>query len=1066
MKPIIQKLWVVMAILCLSISASAYDFEVDGFYYEVNLDNMTATLVAGENKQSGQISIPATVAYKGREFSVTSINGAFSGNDELTKVSLPSSIVSLGSSAFEGCSSLQSISGLDNITELGVTCFANCVSLKTIDLPEGLKRIESQAFKGCVELVAISIPNAVNSIGSEAFQYCSSLSSVKLPTAISSFSKGLFEGCSSLEVLEIPNSTTTIENNAFAGCTALKTLSIPSSIIVIGNDVFAGCSNLSCINFEESSSEIKVGYSEGVSGKIAPLFQDCPLESVIMGRNINSAHYYYPMDLCCFSKNTTLKNVTVSSNVTKIEEGAFLDCSNLESITIPRSVTHIGEWAFSGAGIKSIVFEDGYDELIFSLSVKNPDYKTPHTFSKCKIEDAYIGRNLNVSGGVQNPGYGGNPSTFFPTTLNNLVIGDYVSNIDVLLMNNQKVTSSLSHYPNLVAAKFGVNLPQLPSMANNELLESLAISSTVPPTVNPFANSQYMNLNVEVPQGSLNAYQEAPIWKNFWNLSQNESLLHCIEVDGILYKIISDTSVEVIKKSTEYSGEMVIPSYIEYNVVNYEVASIGEAFKGCTKLTSVTIPQSIHSLSNNCFKDCSKLENIVFNCLIEEIPYGAFQNCTSLSKIQIPETIKYIRGYAFSGCSKLEEFTCPNSLEIIEESVFAKCTSLKAFSLNNVSIIGSSIFEGCNSLESVDLNSMISVIPQSSFTGCSNLESVSPLNSVVRIESEAFKDCKTLSDVSLPNIIFILDNAFQNCSGIEHIALGEGLEIIGKGAFSYCSKLESLIIPGNVEAFGVSMLYGCSSLKELSFEEGNSPLSFPAGSYYGATGIQKKEINGKTILFKIEYYNPFFNGLPIEKLYIGRNLSDSPRYTISGDGGVDYYLITSYDCPFSNLSKLTELTIGENVSTVGPKEIFIDEVGLAVTSGSFKKCNSLKEITVKNATPPTGAEFSNTAYSYANLIVPDNTVSLFQVADGWKEFINILDESSAGIEPIIISNNCPVSVTIDGIIYEGDYDGSILICGIDGKCQYSGIVSSGQTIALSKGIYIVTLDGKSIKIKI
>lgn len=323
-----------------------------------------------------------------------------------------------------------------------------------------------------------------------------------------------------------------------------------------------------------------------------------------------------------------------------------------------------------------------------------------------------------------------------------------------------------------------------------------------------------------------------------------------------------------------------------------------------------------------------------------------------------------------------------------------------------------------------------------------------------------------MKEVSLPNIIFILENAFQNCSGIERLALGEGLEMIGKGAFSYCSKLESLIIPGNVEAFGISMLSGCSSLKELSFVEGNSPLSFPAGSYDGATGIQKKEINGKTIQFKIEYYNPFFNGLPIEKLYIGRNLLDSQRYTISGDGGVDYYLITSYDGPFSNLPNLKELTIGENISTVGPEEAFIDEVGLVVTPGSFKKCSLLKEVVVKNSTPPTGAEFSSSAYSNATLIVPDNTVSLFQVADGWKEFLVILDETSAGIEPITISNNCPVSVSKDGILYEGDYDVFILICGIDGKCQYSGIVSSGQTIALSKGIYIVTLDGKSIKVKI
>ena len=1056
-----------MAMLCLSISASAYDFEVDGFYYEVNLDNMTATLVAGENKQSGEISIPATVAYKGREFSVTSINGAFSGNDELTKVSLPSSIVSLGSSAFEGCSSLQSISGLDNITELGIACFSGCISLTNIDLPEGLKRIESQVFIGCVGLSTVTIPNSVISIGDEAFQSCTSLSSIKLPPTIASLSKGLLQGCSSLENLDLPNSIITIEDNVLAGCVGLTSLFVPNSIQQIGNGVFDGCIELSHLSIAPASSPLSVGYNKTNNDARTPLFEDCPLSNVIMGRNIESSsrdRNYKRVG--CFSSNLSLTEVSIGVNVSAIEQSAFRNCSNLKYILIPRSVVTIGEWAFASSGLEKVTFEDGYDPLNLSLRISSWENKTPKTFSNCKIEEVYLGRTLKVGSGSQSPGNGGSPSTFFPNTLKQIIIGDYVNNVDVLLMYNQKTTSSLSHYPNLMAAQFGVNLPQLPSMAENDLLEKLSTSSTVPPTVNPFANSQYMDLNVEVPEGSLSAYQEAPIWKNFWNLSQNKSLLHCIEVDGILYKIISETSVEVIKKSTEYSGDMVIPSYIEYNEVKYEVASIGEAFKGCAKLTSITIPQSIHTLANNCFKDCSKLENIVFNCIIEEIPYGAFQNCTSLSKIQIPETIKYVRGFAFSGCSKLEEFTCPNSLESIEESVFEKCTSLKSFSLNNVSVIGNSIFEGCNGLVSIDLNSMISVIPKNSFSGCSNLESVSHFNSVVRIESEAFKDCKALKEIFLPNIILILDNAFQNCSSIDAITLGDGLEIIGKGAFSYCSNLESLVIPGNVETFGTSMLSGCSSLKELSFEEGNSPLSFPEGSYDGNTGIQKKEINGKTIQFKIEYYKPFFSGLPIEKLYLARNLSDTPRYTISGDGGVDYYLITSYDAPFSNLSKLTELTIGENVATIGPSEAFIDEVGLAVTPGSFKKCSSLKEIVVKNSTPPAGAEFSNTTYSNATLIVPDNTVSLFQVADGWKEFLNILDETSAGVEPITISNNCPVSVSIYGIIYEGDCDVPILICGIDGKCQYSGNISSGQFIALSKGIYIVTIDGQSMKIKI
>lgn len=769
----------------------------------------------------------------------------------------------------------------------------------------------------------------------------------------------------------------------------------------------------------------------------------CPLSNVIMGRNIESSSANINDErVGCFSSNLSLKEVSIGVNVSAIEPSAFRNCSNLKKITIPRSVDIIGEMAFASSGLEKVIFEDGNNPLIFSLRAYG--YNTPNTFVGCNIEDVYLGRTLKVEYNYPYLDHQFGPVTFFPNTLKQIIIGDYVNNIDLLLMYKQKKTSTLSHYPNLIVAQFGAKLLQLPSMEENESLEKQSTSSTVPPTVNPFTNSQYMDLVVEVPVGSLNAYQESPIWKKFWNIGEKEELVHCIEIDDVLYMIISETAVEVIKKSTEYSGDIIIPSYIEYNGVKYEVVSIGEAFKGCPELTSITIPQSIHALANNCFKDCSMLENIVFNCMIEEIPYGAFQNCTSLSKIQIPKTIKYIRGFAFSGCPKLDGFTCPNSLEVIEESVFAKCTSLKTFSLNNVSIIGDSIFEGCDSLVSVDLNSMISVIPQNAFSGCSNLESVSPLSSVVRIESEAFKDCENLKEISLPNI----------------------LEMIGDSAFSYCSKLESLIIPGNVETIGTSMLSGCWSLKELTFMEGNNPLPLPDGPYRRADGIQTKEINGKTVRFKIEYYYPFFNDLPIEKLYIGRNLSDSPRYTISGDGGVDYYLITVYDGPFSNLPNLKELTIGDNVSVVGPKEAVINEVEIAVTPGAFKYCSSIKKVTVKNSIPPTGAEFSYKIYPKATLFVPDNTVSLFQVADGWKEFINILVDTSVGTEPITISNNCPLSVSFNGIKYYGEHDTSILIYRIDGKCQYSGNVSSGQSIALSKGIYIVTINGKSIKVKI
>ena len=1057
-----------MAMLCASVYSYAYDFEVNGFYYEVDLDNMTATLVAGENKQSGEISIPASVAYKGREFSVTSINGAFSDNNELTKVTIPKSIESLGARAFEGCSSLQWISGLNNITELGVACFAGCASLTAIDLPEGLKKIGSQAFKGCVGLYSISIPNTVNSIGSEAFQDCSSLSDIQLPPMIANLSKGLFQGCSSLDNLEIPHSIVTIEDNVFAGCKGISSIIIPANLQQIGNGVFDGCIGLTQISIEAASSPLSVGYNKTSSDARTPLFEDCPLSNVIMGRDIESSSRDRNYNsIGCFSSNISLTEVAIGENVSSIEEGAFRNCSNLKSISIPQSVVSIGEWAFASSGLEKVTFEDGYDNLLFSLCLGSWDYKTPHTFANCKIESAYIGRTLSISGGAQNPGYGRNPSTFFPTTLRNLTIGDYVKNIDVILMNNQKATSSLSHYSKLEAVQFGTNLTKLPSLIDNSLLTHLSISSATPPEANPFTNSQYMDLIVEIPEGSLNAYKSTPVWSKFWTLKESANLLHCIEFGGLLYRILSENEVEVMKKNSDYSGNIIIPSSIEYNNTIYKVTSIGEAFKGCSDLISVSVPPTVLSLDNYCFADCNKLEHVDLNSNLESIPFAAFQNCYKLSNIQIPQTVTRISGCAFKGCSALDGFTCPKSLSSIGESAFEDCVAITSFSFSNISSVGQSAFKGCNQLKNVELNNNISVIPAECFSGCVNLENLNNLQLIIRIENNAFENCKSIKAFELQSIISIANYAFKDCNAANSVILGDGLQTLGDGIFYNCSNIESLIIPGNVENIGRSVFSGCSALKVLTFNDGETTLHLPIGSYDGATSVQKKEVNGEIIQFKIQYYKSAFDGLPIEKLYLGRNLSDSPRYTITGDGGVDYYLITSYDSPFNNLPKLRELTIGENVDVLGPNERFITEVEMYVTPGSFKKCSSLEKVNVKNTIPPTGAEFSNTAYSKATLIVPDNTESLYEVAEGWKEFMNIVAETSAGIDEINANKrNEYISVIGEGIIYIGDSVENVYVYGIDGRLILSTVVSPNQSIALSNGLYIIKIKNKSFKVMI
>lgn len=400
-------------------------------------------------------------------------------------------------------------------------------------------------------------------------------------------------------------------------------------------------------------------------------------------------------------------------------------------------------------------------------------------------------------------------------------------------------------------------------------------------------------------------------------------------------------------------------------------------------------------------------------------------------EISIPASVAYkgrefsvtsING-AFSDNNELTKVTIPKSIESLGARAFEGCSSLQGISgLNNITELGVACFAGCASLTTIDL-------PEG----------------LKKIGSQAFKGCVGLSSISIPNTV----------------------NSIGSEAFYLCSNIESLIIPGNVENIGKSVFSGCSALKVLTFNDGETTLHLPIGSYDGATSVQKKEVNGEIIQFKIQYYKSAFDGLPIEKLYLGRNLSDSPRYTITGDGGVDYYLITSYDSPFNNLPKLRELTIGENVDVLGPNERFITEVEMYVTPGSFKKCSSLEKVSVKNTIPPTGAEFSNTAYSKATLIVPDNTESLYEVAEGWKEFMNIVAETSAGIDEINANKrNEYISVIGEGIIYIGDSVENVYVYGIDGRLILSTVVSPNQSIALSNGLYIIKIKNKSFKVKI
>ena len=211
-------------------------------------------------------------------------------------ITLPNSLVSIGSRAFQECSSLTSVA-----------------------IPDGVTSIGNSAFAGCSVLTNITLPDSVTSIGDYVFSDCSSLTSITIPDGVTSIGFWAFEGCTSLSIVTIPNSVVSIGNEAFYACYSLTNVIIGDSVTTIGEYAFYSCKNLTSVTIGDSVTSI---------GDHA--FFDCG----------------------------SLTSITIPDSVTSIGDHAFRSCASLTSVTIPDSVTSIGNSAFKWcSSLTSFTFE-------------------------------------------------------------------------------------------------------------------------------------------------------------------------------------------------------------------------------------------------------------------------------------------------------------------------------------------------------------------------------------------------------------------------------------------------------------------------------------------------------------------------------------------------------------------------------------------------------------------------------------------------------------------------------------------------------------------------------------
>ena len=249
----------------------------------------------------------------------------------------------------------------------------------------------------------------------------------------------------------------------------------------------------------------------------------------------------------------------------------------------------------------------------------------------------------------------------------------------------------------------------------------------------------------------------------------------------------------------------------------FPVTAIGDdAFRGCSALKKVTIPQSVTSIGDSAFAGCHNLDSVTIKDAATSIGSRAFTECPLTTTLSLGKKITTIGDDAFYDCRGLTSVTIPQSVTSIGKEAFYQCIHLKTLSFGeniktNIETIGDDAFYYCIELKSVTIPQSVTSIGNDAFGQCHDLQSLTIKDAATSIGHRAFLGCTSLETISLgENIKTIGYHAFNSCTSINltNVTIPENVTTIRPGTFDYCTHLEYITLPAGLTSFQDS-LKGC-----------------------------------------------------------------------------------------------------------------------------------------------------------------------------------------------------------------------------------------------------------------
>ena len=948
----------------------------------------------------------------------------FAGKREVKTVSLPNSITRIEDSAFEECVNLREITLGNSVTSIGSKAFKEC-ALTQVTLPESLIAIGTEAFDyseiksfaggptandrltlilgNTIKAVAFggindgkySIPTGVTSVDADVFKGFTKITEVNIHDITAwckidfanHFSNPLYNGATlksdNEEVADVifPETMTAVKPYTFYGCRSLRSATLHNKVTTLGACAFVNCTNLSAVSLQavaaptfesnvfDGCGNLKIyipSQEEAVKSYLSCKWYEQYKHRVVW--NIDN----FPKTHCIEYTTTDNKPVTISaanlhSHTYENGKGIItftvpctsfkgLDSGNERIVTfeLPESVSAIAASAFAGcSSMTSFVIPEAVTAINAS------------TFKGCSsLTELTIPQNLEEIGASAFENCTSLAKFEFPnkvTTINKSAFAGCVKLNNVLI--HKGITT------------IGAN-----AFAGCTGLTSLEFESATPPTIQDTSFDSCNNLKITIPtdEASVKAYLASG-----WSDATLQKIPYLLDPANLpagywLEYTTTDNQPVQFKDSNIFYSYYLNGKGVALS--RKQITSFGGFASGAARILTCALPESVSAIAASAFAGCSSMTSFVIPEAVTAINASTFKGCSSLTELTIPQNLEEIGASAFENCTSLAKFEFPNKVTTINKSAFAGCVKLNNVLIHKgITTIGANAFAGCTGLTSLEFESATPpTIQDTSFDSCNNLKITIPTDEA---SVKAYL-ASGWSDATLQKIPYLLDpanlpagywleytttdnqpvqfkdsNIFYSyylngkgvalsrkqitsfggfASGAARIltcALPESVSAIAASAFAGCSSMTSFVIPEAVTAINASTFKGCSSLTELTIPQNLEEIG--ASAFENCTSLAKFEFPNK--------------------------------------------VTTINKSAFAGCVKLNNVLIHKGITTIG--------------ANAFAGCTGLTSLEFESATPPTIQDTSFDSCNNLKIIIPNEAYSAYLSSDWHDEYKSCIKDA-------------------------------------------------------------------------